>query len=1268
MTKQQTLSDRVKSITLARFFPVIGLLCITALVAAFSLANFKITDSHQEVLDDFDAALSANIDALDNQSKSLASNDLIINSLIDFSNRDSYLPVFFRSLIPVRLTRASARYSIVFLDFEGEVIAGNGVDLFNEVKDLFNWYDQTLLEGEPYRQLDDNGLLFVHPVIYGAATEGAIALYIEHISDIASFSNTDIDLYLSNGKSVLYASPNAVPLSAAQLKLNDADGVVNKKASRSMTVYVRQNYQSAYQDALWILVFMFIALAIVMLALLFVVKISSDTASAIINRLRDEVANATERPDDFSDIEAGESDSKEIHDLRITFNKLMNALLTTTFAKDQVEGIIESLGEMIVVFDTEMQTMMSNASFDNFYNGTVISTIEGKRPIDLFPDDFVITSQNSHRELITTPLDDGGVPRTISWHRTLYKDSAGNLIGIVLAGVDITETQQMQRELSIKNKAIDEAQTPIIITDATKDGFPITYVNRAFEIQTGYEANEVLGNNCNFLQGPGTEDADIQKIRDALSANKPTTVNILNYRKDGTSFYNRLILTPLVNDEGKVTHVIGFQQDITSEQQTKDYLEAAKVEAEESAKLKSEFLASMSHEIRTPMNGILGMLGLVQNTQLSTEQAQHIKLAKSSADALLVLINDILDFSKIEAGKLEIESVDFDIVNLLSEISTSMAVVAEDKRLELILDTSALSVRRINSDPGRLRQVINNLIGNAIKFTERGHIIVQARSIASKSNHQKHPNTELPKEAAIEVSITDTGVGIPKERTATIFDSFSQVDASTTRKFGGTGLGLTICKQLADLMGGDITVDSTLGTGSTFTLSFSCALNNEEQIGVQKDDLKELKVLIADHSVVSAHAIENQLSNWGVESAVASTYEDITVTLQDNHYDLALLDARIIKDNPTRRMNDLRNQSKNSQLALCLMTSFNDAFTGETLQASGSDSCVQKPITPNLLFDLIHTSAPSVMINEPATSASHEDKAILPQGLRALLVEDNPINQLLAITLLEAEGLEVTLANNGKEALDALTTDDAFQIIFMDCQMPEMDGYEATHHIREGHCGDHYKHIPIIAMTANAIAGDREKCLDAGMSDYISKPIDTQLLKQRIIFWSKDLNPPLSKERRDKPCDKAEISDTSRVDHDNDKKDLAASTTDNAANAVKYKKAVWDYELALERTMGREDLLIRVLNAYLKDTPHLVERIALAVDESNMQEIAFLAHTIKGASLNISARQLSETSALIESDAKKGDDQHIAKAVRQLELQSAELFSTLTKFTSKKAS
>ncbi|WP_156492265.1 response regulator, partial [Oleiphilus sp. HI0080] len=949
---------------------------------------------------------------------------------------------------------------------------------------------------------------------------------------------------------------------------------------------------------------------------------------------------------------------REIFELRQTFNSVMEELLATTFVKERVEGVIDSLGEMLVVYDLQGELVMANTAFASlcFESGT---SPEASRE-NIFPDDFVVPRASNSPTIMKHHNQGDNHIRHVSWMRTLYTDTDDNIIGIVLTGVDLTEVIELQQELSLKNQAIDEAQTPIIIANATEQGFPISYVNRAFEHQTGYTFDEVKDTSCKFLQGENTDPKEVEKISKALRELRPVTTTILNYRKDGSEFYNRLSLTPIRDLDGEVTHFLGLQSDITDQERTQQYLEQARIKAEDSAKLKAEFLASMSHEIRTPMNGILGMLGLLESTTLNKEQDQHVRLAKSSADALLVLINDILDFSKIEAGKLSLEQVGFDIGNLVADIASSVACVAEDKQLEIVLDISDVSDRGIVGDPGRTRQILNNLIGNAIKFTNHGHVLISATTSVNEDG-----------KCICEITIKDTGVGIPKDRVNVIFDAFSQVDASTTRKFGGTGLGLTICKQLAELLDGDITVTSEIGRGSEFTFKFAAELAKSQPKAAEHSEFSEISVAHLDATAPCLESVKRQLGKWGVESSQFCEPDSLLSEIRSKHFDIVLISAGIPALDANEFSAEIREHSCNPAIKLCLLTRLSDLQNGTDLSTMPVDGYFPKPVTPNELRDALLT----LSSNRSEADPKQEEPSDIPKnykGLHALLVEDNPINQVLAVTLLEDLGLDVKVANHGKEAIETLKKDAPYHLVFMDCQMPEMDGYEATRHIRNGECGTSNQNIPIIAMTANAIAGDREKCLDAGMSDYISKPIDTQILEQKVAYWANEAGENREDEAsKDKslshhPVDIEKTEDTQRETKPTQSKEERSDMSNSNEKAVPTE--VWDKAAALERTIGREDLLCRVIDAYLADTPPHVEQLSNAVEDKDMEQISYLAHTIKGASLNISAAQVSKLAQQLETDAKEGRSDRFSSILPQLQQESEQLFLLLREYTALKAS
>jgi len=556
-----------------------------------------------------------------------------------------------------------------------------------------------------------------------------------------------------------------------------------------------------------------------------------------------------------------------------------------------------------------------------------------------------------------------------------------------------------------------------------------------------------------------------------------------------------------------VLHDIRQQKTLESERQS------ALEKAKESVQLKSDFLASMSHEIRTPMNGVLGLLRLLLNEPLSEQQNRYITLALSSADSLLTLLNDILDFSKIDADKLSLEDVDFNIVELLGDFSEAMAHLAQNKGLELILDQSGIHQTHVRGDPSRFKQILTNLIGNAIKFTNSGEIVIHI-------SIQEIDNETL----LCSGKISDTGIGIPHEKADTLFEAFTQADASTTRKYGGTGLGLAIANRLCKKMGNKpIQVESILGEGSCFKFDLNFSVSNLSKAVTSQASLEGKTILIVDNNQHSSQAICNQLQYWG---AVVTQVDDAKRAL-----DLLKLNTHLGKTNQhleaqaefhmifiDRNMPDMdgcelakaiRKDTILSIPPLIIMTNI-EPHKGEDIafyKDLGFIACFPKPAT---LSDLSNATALALKTSSNKVLTHHD--TVSPQETnvheiakpRILLVEDIMINQIIAVSMLEELECEVDVAEDGIKALETLNNtadNEPYQLIFMDCQMPNMDGYEATRQIRVNAGGTYYKQTPIIAMTANAMKGDKEHCLEVGMSDYISKPIDPEILKEKLIFW-----------------------------------------------------------------------------------------------------------------------------------------------------------------------
>lgn len=791
---------------------------------------------------------------------------------------------------------------------------------------------------------------------------------------------------------------------------------------------------------------------------------------------------------------------------------------------------------------------------------------------------------------------------------TLASDSISSSIYIFSS--DITLRKKAESELEQLALVSRETQNVVVITDAE---VRIKWVNQAFTNQTGFLPEEVIGKKPNFLHGSQTSPETRKSIRDAIRNRENVKAEIVNYNKNGEAYWMNILIQPIFSGDKNLIGFIAVESDITELKKIQFELIKARDEAEKASRAKSDFLANMSHEIRTPMNAIIGMTHLAMLTRLDAKQLVYVQRIQSAADSLLRILNDILDVSKIEAGKIEIENVDFSLSKLLNDLSQLVGINATEKNLELVFRIPEDLPEYVTGDSFRIKQILLNLISNSIKFTERGEIVVDIRKL-----------DETETQTTISFAVIDTGIGISNEAQQKLFMPFSQADSSITRKFGGTGLGLTICNRLLNLMGSKLDMESSPGKGSRFSFKLDFPANRSHGSMLHKlpvENTLNKTILFLESNPVTRSSTENILTQMGFAVVACESLSEMLKRLQNDVYkariSVIMLDSKFMDQAKHEEFIETATLTKVLNIPVVVFQPANQIG----LQSVNFDffqphSIVIKPATPSSILDALmncfKTSGEMLVSGLPERSLKFD-----LSGICILLAEDNLVNREVAKEILEFSGATVIEAENGEKALE-LIEKEPVDIILMDLQMPVLDGISTTERIRENPA---YKNLPIVALTANVMEPDQQACIKLGMTAYITKPFNPEKLLKTIA----DLFP-------------------------NKKRQIFNGQNQNLNHRFPKLDGI-DTRSGLRRLNGRQDVYTRILRKFAANAVGASEKIEADVSEENYTSAAAMAHSLKGVAGNIGAGKLFQNLSQFEASLRKGRSEEILQDLARVQLE-----------------
>jgi len=860
-----------------------------------------------------------------------------------------------------------------------------------------------------------------------------------------------------------------------------------------------------------------------------------------------------------------------------------------------------------------------------------------------------------------------GEIRYIHEYAIFHIDEEGSASDSVALMQDITERKLSEVRLSQLSQAVEQSPVSIVITDPDGD---IQYVNPHFIELTGYAAEEVLGRNPRILKSGEMSSEVYLEMWQMLTAGREWWGSFHNKKKNGELYWEEATISPMRDEQGVITHFLATKQDITERKRVEQELLSANtslelsmeranemvVQAELANISKSEFLANMSHEIRTPMNGVIGMTGLLLDSELTSEQRQYAHIVRSCGESLLALINDILDLSKIEAGKLDLEVFDFDLRATMEDTAELLSVKAYEKGIEVVCMVDPDVPVLLRGDPGRLRQLFMNIGGNAVKFTDQGSITLRAMLEAEEEDR-----------VTVRFTVVDTGIGISDDKKELIFAPFTQADGSTTRKYGGTGLGLSISRSLAECMDGTIGVESLPGQGSTFWFT---AVLEKQQLGSRAEpppmaDLKGVRVLVVDDHTTNRLLVTTLLNGWGCRFAEAVDADSALERLhgaavQKDPYSIALLDMHMPGVSGDELGRRIKQSPDIAATHLIMMTSLGQRGDGASFQAVGFEGYLNKPLRQALLRECMAMVLGRAHVQQQGEGGLIITRHTITEArklrLRILVAEDNATNQIVALKMLEKLGYRADAVADGSEAITALQSI-PYDLVLMDCQMPNMDGFEAAMSIRSETSNVLNPKVPVVAMTAHAMKGDREKCLEAGMDDYMSKPIEPAAMSAMLELWLADTSAPDAPldgvEQVPKNGQEADACDVTDLDTPLDK---VLPVPGNGREPDAEAPAVFDRQNFQNRVLGDEDVMKLVIEKFLSDIPEQIDLLAAASSDGDCECVSKLGHKIRGAAANIGAEALRSAAFEFEQAGKEGD----IERVRELQPGFSHLFDELS--------